>query len=478
MSRQAGLIEREARNRLLLLDLVNQLNIRVGEPAVAQWIVEAFRDRSDKAFRKDAYEQFLKTALPNHGLSQSDFERFAKHEVAIQHLVALAGSAGKLVPPQEAEALFRQENQEVEAQAVLVNSSNFLAQVQADPAAVATYYTNQQARYRIPEKLQVAYVKFAASNFLAEANQEIAKNTNLNQYVENMYVQRGTNAFTGTNNLPLSPEAAKEKIRDEIRESMALDAAWKKAVEFDNELFQLNDSTNALQKLAAAKGLPSEVTEPFPRNEKPANLNVPPAFAQAAAKLTPDMPYPEQPIRGEDAVYVIALEGRIRSEIPPLQSVLAEVTRDFRQSKAMELARAAGKQLLGAITNGMAQGQSFDAVAAQHNVTPVSLPPFSRKTTSLPTLPNSTEVPQLVRTAFSVAPGHVSDFVPTPNGGLLVYVKRIVPVSEEQVKVELPEFMTSLRQSRQYEAFSEWFRHQVESAHIILPGDKPRASAR
>jgi peptidyl-prolyl cis-trans isomerase D len=478
MSRQSGLIEREARNRLLLLDQINELNIQVGEPAIAQWILDAFRDRTDKSFRKDSYDQFIKTALPSHGLSQTDFERFARHEVAIQHLVTLAGTAGKLVTPQEAEGLFRHENQEVEAQAVFVSSSNYLAQVQIDPSALATFYTNQQANYRIPEKVQVTYIKFAASNYFADADQELAKNTNLNQYVESTYLQRGTNAFMDTNNIPLTAEAAKMKIRDEIRESVALDEAWKKAVEFDNELFQLKEKTNALESLAATKGLQTAVTEPFSQLEGPKNLKVPASFGQMASKLTPEDPYPEQPIRAEDAIYVIAFKQRIPSEVPPLDNIRDRVTQDFKNSKALEMARATGRELHNAITNGVAQGQTFDAVVTQQKATPVSLEPFSRKANTLAAVPNRADVPQIVNTAFGVQPGKVSEFVPTRSGGFTVYVKRIVPVSEERIKIELPEFTKTLRQSRQYEAFSEWFRRQADSARVNLPGEKQRVSAR
>jgi peptidyl-prolyl cis-trans isomerase D len=478
MSRQSGVIERETRNRLFLIDKLNELDIQVSEPAVAQWIIEAFRDPTDKTFRKDSYDQFLKTRLPSRGLTQTDFERFAGHEVGIQHLVALAGTAGKLVTPQEAETLFRHENQEVEAEAVFLNSSNYLTRVTVDPAAVATFYTNQQANYRIPEKVQVTYIKFAASNYVAETDQELAKNTNLNQYVEGVYLQRGTNSFKDANNAPLTADAAKQKIRDEIRESVALEEAWKKAVEFDNELFEQKDKTNTLESLAAAKGLVTEVTEPFSQYETPRNMKVPPAFGQAAAKLTAEDPYPEQPIRADDAVYVIALKGKIPSEVPPLDGIRDRVAQDYQNSKALEMARAEGRDLHNAITNSMAQNQTFDAVAAQHSATPVSLAPFSRKASVLPALPNRADVPQLVNTAFGVAPGKVSEFMPTRTGGFLVYVKRIVPVSDEKVKVELPEFTKTLRQSRQYEAFSDWFRRQIEAARIVLPGDKQRASVK
>jgi hypothetical protein len=476
--RQSGMIEREARNRLLLIEKLNQMDIEVSESAMAQWIAEAFRDRTDKTFRKDTYDQFIKTALPSHGLTQLDFERFARHEVGIQHLVALAGSAGKLVPPQEAETLFKHENEERQADAVFVASTNFLAQVTVDPVAVATYYTNQQAVYKIPEKLLITYVKFAASNYLAEADQELGKNTNLNQYVEGVYQQRGTNAFKDTNGAAMTADAAKAKIRDEIRNSGGLEKAREKAVEFANELFTLTNKSGALEKLAAAKGLTSAVTEPFGQFETPKNLNVPSTFGQVAAKLTPEEPFADQLIQAEDGIYVIALKDKIAPQVPPLDSIREKVAQDYQNSRALEMARAAGRDLHTALTNGIAQGKSFEAVAAEKNTSPVVLSPFSRKATTLPGVPNRSDVSQLISTAFQLAPGQVSDFIPTRTGGFIVYSKSVVPVSDEKLKAELPEFTKNLRQSRQYESFSEWFRKQTEAAHIVLPGDKQRASAK
>ena len=50
---------------------------------------------------------------------------------------------------------------EVDTQAVFLQSSNYLA-VNVNSAELQTFYTNQQANYRIPERVQVAYVKFEA----------------------------------------------------------------------------------------------------------------------------------------------------------------------------------------------------------------------------------------------------------------------------------------------------------------------------
>lgn len=474
--RQSGMIERQARQRLVLLEKLAELDVKVSEAAVAKYIIETFRDPSDKSFRADAYKQFVELGLRRRGLRQSDFERFARHQVGIQHLVSLAGAAGKLITPQEGEAIFRQQNEEMEAEAVFVSSSNYLAQVTVDPAALATYYTNQLANYRIPEKLQVSFVKFAASNYLAEADQQLSANTNLNQIIEAAYLQRGTNAFTDANNVPLGPEAAKQKIREDFRLAAAREVAQEKAVEFANELFELPDKNNALENLAAAKGLVSEVSEPFAQYQTPSNMKVPSSFGQTVSRLTPEEPFAEQIIEGEDGAYVVALKQRIPSQVPPLQTIEERVTQDYTTSKALELARAAGRQLHQSITNGLAQGKSFDAAAAENNASPVLLPPFSRKTSTLPGIPNPGDASRLINTAFGLSPGQVSDFVNTGTGGFLVMAKKIVPVSEEKLKAELPEFLKTLRESRHYQAFEEWLQKQMETTRIVLAGDEQRAS--
>ncbi len=479
LSRQSGLLERETRNRLFLIEKINQMGVRVGESSIAQWIADAFRDRENQSFRRDSYEQFVKSALPTHNLTEADFQRFVRHEVGIQHLVSLAGTAGKLVPPQEAERLLRREKEEADAAVVFISSSNFLSQVVVEPAAVATYYTNRQADYRIPDRVQVSYVKFASSNYFADAEQELAKNTNLNQYVEAVFKDRGTNAFTDATGAPLPPDAAKQKIREEIRDSLALEAARTNAVAFANALFEVGNKTNALENLAAAKGLVSHVTAPFSQFQPPPDLDVSPRFSQIAAKLTPEEPFAEEVIEGPNAVYIIALKERFPSEVPPLDSIRDRVTQDYLNSRALELAQEAGRNLYSAMTNAMAQGKTFEAAAAESSASPILLAPFTRKSTSLPGLPNAADSSRVVSTSFSLTPGHVSNWIATRSGGFLVFLKEIIPPTPERLQAELPEFLKNLRQTRQYEAFSDWFQKEMEAARITLPGDtRQEASTR
>ena len=218
LSRQ--MVEREAHHRLLLIEKLQEINLQVSDAAVAQWIAEAFRDPEQKVFRKEAYDRFVKEALPNQSLRVTDFERFVRHEVGIQHLVAVAGVSGRLVTPQEAEAVYRRENEAVEAEAVFFVSSNYLANVTVDAAAVAQFYTNQASLYRVPERAQVAYVKFEATNYLAEADTRMVQDTNLNLRIERLYSGTGANFFKDTNDMVLARRRPKRRSKEKCTRPM------------------------------------------------------------------------------------------------------------------------------------------------------------------------------------------------------------------------------------------------------------------
>jgi hypothetical protein len=478
ISRQLGIMERETRNRLLLADKLREFNVEVTMKSVVQWIEDAFQDRELHTFRMEAYEQFVKVRLAEKGITASDFQRFVRHEVGIQHLIALVGLSGSLITPQEAEILYRRENEQVDTAGLFLMSSNYLAQVTIDPSALAAFYTNQQANYRIPERVQVAYVKFEATNFLAEADQKMALTTNLSQLIESTYLQRGTNTFLDTNNVPLTPDAAKEKIRSQVRTQFALVEARKKAIEFSNELMEMPVNTNNLAGLSAAKGLVVKTTEPFSQSEEPPGLTVPNTFAKAAFRLTPQEPFFEQPIVAEDGVYVIGLHKNVPAELPTLESIHARVEEDFRRNRVTELVQSAGTELYNLVTNNLAQGKPFHDPSVGTNATYLDLPPFSQQTSELPELPNRGDLSSLKNAAFALSPGKVSAFTPTREGGFIVQLQAKVPVSEAKVKAELPEFITRLRRSRQYEAFGEWFQKEMETARVSkdFPGEKRGAN--
>ena len=50
----------------------------------------------------------------------------------------------------------------------------------------------------------------------------------------------------------------------------------------------------------------------------------------------------------------------------------------------------------------------------------------------------------------------------TAEGGVIVYVKAKLPLDEAKMNASLPAFANDVRQSRQNEAFNDWFRKEAE----------------
>ena len=55
----------------------------------------------------------------------------------------------------EAEAAYRQENEQLSTEVVLYSVSNYLAGVEVTPATLGQFYTNNMSLYRIPDRVQV-----------------------------------------------------------------------------------------------------------------------------------------------------------------------------------------------------------------------------------------------------------------------------------------------------------------------------------
>ena len=469
-SRQMFDADREVQERLLLLEKLRELRVEVSEAAAADWIAAVFRDRDSGKFSPEVYRRFVQTELPRAKLVEGDFLSFARHEAGIQHVLSLAGLSGALITPREVEALCRHENEQVNTEVVLFSASNHLASVTVTPDSLMGFYTNNAARYRVPERVQVSYVKFDTTNFLAEADQQMAQMTNLSQRLEAEYQQRGQDFFRDADGRMMTRDAAFEKMRGELHEALATVAAQRKAITFAgqlNELYEKDPSQpDHLERLAATNGLPAAVTEPFTRFAGPAGLKVLDTFAEAAFTLSTNQPMFLEPVVGEDAVYILGYKQRFASENPPFESVRERVNTEYRQMEATRLAQAAGRTFHAALTNGLAQQKTFAAICAEEKLTPIKLSPFSLSTRSVPELGGRVDLSVIKDHALTLSPGQVSDFVLTRDGGLMVQLVSRQPMDEARLKTELPAFLERARQNQQRQALVEWSRRETEQMRL------------
>lgn len=468
-ARRAGLdLDRMARERIVLADRMEALGIQVSDARVAAWVLDNFGQDGQPGSARAMYDAVVKE-LNRVGATDADLVRYIRHEVGIGHLVSVAGVAGALVTPREAEMQYRRQNERLEAEAVVFTSGDYLSRVELDPERLAQFYTNRQPVYRIPEKVQVRYVRFDFTNFNAQAEAALAKRTNLTAELDALYAQAGASRFMDTNGQVMLPDAAKTRIREDMHKAESRLAARRAAASFGTELEKLQPVlAENLATLAAQKELPLHTSAPFSEAEGPRELNVRQTFSRAAFALSAEQPI-SPPVVGEDAVYVLALQERFASSVPTLDEVRDRVTEDFRREQARLLAREAGTNFVATLPKLLAEGKTFAEAATAAAATHITLPRFSAGSRNLPGWDPRVSFDQVRILAADLQPGKASDLATTAEGALVVSLKAREPVTDSELKDALPNYLTELRNERQFEGFSDWFQHQIEATAIDMP---------
>lgn len=448
--------ERETYQRLFFLRKINEYNIHVDMESVAEMANNILAQLGRG--RPVPLDAFVDQVLKPRGATAEDFQRYIIHYLGLQQLLSVVGVSGELVAPQEAQALYVKEHQEIASSAVFFSGTNYMSSVTTPtPQVLSEFYTNQMAAYRLPERVQISYVSFDVSNYLAQVERE---KTNLTEEVNFNFTQLGTNY----SQLAKTPEAAKEKIRELLLKRDARALARRDADAFANVLFEKEPMrAENLAELAKTRGLKVHTTAPFEQQDGPAELDGDANIAKEAFRLTAEEPF-AGPLLGENGVYVFALARRVPSEVPPLASVHDRVVADYKQSQAISMARRAGTDFARTATQGLAQGKTFASVVTNAGFKPVTLPPISLSTTNVPQLGERVSLYQFRSTAFETAPGKVSNFTPTAEGGFVVYVDKRLPVDTAKMNAELPEFLKRVRQARRQEAISAWFQREGTKA--------------
>jgi len=479
----------ETISRVFIVKKLKEMGIEPSDKTVALLVQDQLKDAS--------YDMLAKEILAPNKLTLADYERYVHNEAGIRQLISAASVSARFVTPAEAEEVWLKQNQQSAGLVACFWASNYLSKVALTNGAISNFYNNRISTYRIPERIILSYVAFPATNFLKDADARLATITNLNEIVSEHYARGSraeTNSWTDTNGVPLAEAAAKEKIKEEIRENEALIAARRAANEFGSELISqtnANDAAN-LERLTTSRGLQVNVTAPFVVRafgswtnglEEFDNEPVPGArpddnvpdllhdvLRQRAAGLSDERPILFSPILGRHGAYLIARKGKVPSESQPLDKIADKVTADYKNFAALDMARKAGLAFQTNLTNGLALKKSFTELCAAEKATVITLPPFSATTTSLTNIDPRISLSQLQNIADHLEVGSASSFLsaqPGSEGGYIFYLASRPPVDPAKLKEELPEFINRMRVMRQNEAFQQWFRKQADSAKLM-----------
>jgi parvulin-like peptidyl-prolyl isomerase len=467
--------ERETPNRLLMIRKLNELGIVTSDETVASWKVNFFADQETSTFQRELYDRFLDAIKPR-GLTEADVDRYAAHQVGIGQLTSLVSMSGEMVTPSEAERAYKERNQQATTMALLFSRTNHMSAGQ-DLVGLEEYFTNNMAVYRVQEKRKIRYVKFAATNYLAEAETQLNASTNLQSMIDEIYTTRGTNSFT-ENGEVLPEEKAKEQIRQEELENKGLEIAEEATKKFMSGFAKFEAySSGALEQLATEMGLESDVTTEFSGSQLAPGLGAPYSFTQTAYQLTEEEPI-ASPLETPDAFFVMALDEIIPDHPPTLDEVRARVMGDFRREKQLTAAREEANTFHESLKTAMEGGKSFEEACKELGQTPIEIPNFSLATRTLEGFQDRrVTVSWLQDLAFAMAPGEVSDVSETSDGAGILFLEDYAEVDEAKMNEDLPDFLEELRQTRRNETFSAWIEQQMASVRMATDSSEDGSTA-
>lgn len=460
-ARQMGFDPNSLMYQRLLLDAkVKQFGITASDAAVADWINQNLP--KDPKTGTLNYDAFISNNVTRWNFTEGEFQEFARQEAAQRQLRDVVAVAGQLMTPREAEAEFRRENEQAIASAVFFSSTNYLAAVNAEPAALLQFFTNRIADYRIPERTVISYVRWDAASYLTNAEAEIAKVPDLTTKMENAYQERGAENFKDADGKMQSKAVALAEMRKQATEVRALSEAMRAARDFANELYAVEPAKPSNLDVVAAKyRLTVQESLPFSEFGSAPGLENATALVREAVRLTADQPF-TKPVESVKSVYLAALQRKLPSETPAFESVRSRVTADYRRTKSQEAARAAGE----AFAASVAGGKSFAETAAAMKTKTVDLAPLSLVTQSLPGLDPRVNLSQVKDAAFGLKPGTASHFVQSIDGGFVLFLKERRPVDNAIVKSGLNSYLEEQRRQRQDEAFGQWFQLEFKKSGL------------
>ena len=439
-------LRRQALVRMFVVEKARELGVNVTTEDVA-----TYAQRVLSGIPLDMFE--FKVLRPAR-LDIGDFERFNRNQLLSDQLSRTVGVPGKLVTPQEAETMFRLENQEIQLQVAYFKATNYADSVPVSPQALASFYTNRMADYRLSDQVRVEYVKINVTNFFPEAEKKL---TNLTQILEYNQKKLGTNLFPGSK----TPEESKVKLRNAVIADKAIVEARRVASEFAEKLDAMPHTLDSFHSLASSRGLEVKVTKPFEKKYGPEELDVPTTFASSAFSLTSDDIFSPS-IVAQDGVYVLALKDRIPSHTPELKEIQAKVEDDYRYAVGIRMAGQSIMSLNESLSNGIPSGKSFRGLCEGVGVTPYEIPAMSLNTRAIPEdLDHGIGLEAIRRSAFATKAGNVSAPAEARDGAFMVYVVRQLPFDETKLKTGLPSFLAGIRQERQGEAFNLWLQSEA-----------------
>jgi hypothetical protein len=368
------------------------------------------------AFDPGIYANFVQEELAAQGLSAEQMEEVVRDDLRLQKIKAILG-ATFVVPESAFRTVYSLQNQKLDISVIRFNLSDFEAGVQVSDDDAKKAYDQNKDIYQTGEKRIIRYVTFALDD--------------------------------------------KEKALTGKERTEALQKLANKAQDFTQAMLEKGAN---FDDVAKKFNVPVTVTPAFSATDPDPKTGAIPSLVEGAFRLTKEQPDGDVAV-GENNFYVPHLDEIQTSKQMTLEEAKTQVVEQIKQSRAHELLNVKSADARNKIQADLTAGKSFaDAVTAAGLKADV-YPPFSLAEPDL----DKPDVREVTVKAVEMSEGQLSEFIPTPDGGLLIHLDKREPLDEAKYAKDKVLMEPSVKQQKLHLVFSEWLRKARDAARIELP---------
>lgn len=407
---------------------MDQLGVSATDAEKGDYIKNLRGLRGPNGFDPQKYREISENLLPANGFTDAQIEELAGYALSLNRIRELV-TAGVEVPEEESKSDYDHRNSKIFAQAVRLRTSDFVKEVKVEDDEAKKYFDTHGSEFKTDEKRKVDFVA-----------------------------------------LTLSEEQKKLQGKERID-------ILQKLADRANDLTQsLGEKGADFQAVAAKFQLPIKTTAEFTRTAPDAQLKNDPQLTATAFQLSANEPNSDA-IQTSDGFYVLHLAGVVESKPLTFEEAKQKIVDLLKKQRMREMAMNKGRTLAPEIREKLKAGTPLKAALEKAGVKAEAVPPFTLADAFDPgaaAAPNERpkDFTTVAMAAAQTPAGEVSDFMPSDDGGLIVFVDKVEPPDPKKYAEERAGFEERIRKNKRDLVFNEWMHECEREAGLLAQSEQ------
>lgn len=417
-------------NQVVLLEKAEQLEIRVSDDNVKKAILSYPAFQRDGVFDDRIYQQVLRA----NRMTPEQFED-SQRKILLSSRVEELIQGGMGVSDEEALDFYRMQKEKLNLDFIQVFPAHFTETLNPSRADLEAYLKANEAKFRVPEQIQVKYLTFAVQDYAAAV---VPSETEIADY----YDKHADRYKKKDKTVPLAD--VREAIIGEIRQSAGKMKALEEAKKAHDEIYQQeNFDAYAAQKMLAVK-----VSDFSGIDAPPEEFQSIDQWGKSVSRLRDGEI--SRVLQGDKGYYIFKIAARKAPYVPALKEIAAEVEKEFRLKEADTLARKKAEELFAALK----KGESLESLAKKSGLNVVETG-FFQPGGAIPKLGTSAELTEALF-QLSLQKPYPDKLFSIGEGYAIVALKERSKADDGDFAAQKESIIQYLSQTEKAEVFRKW----------------------